>query len=68
MAGGKISVDVASRCGLFWTLRSGKAGHVQEIVGCSRRAEHLQEAVDLGVIDRFDTDAAHAVEGHAIHS
>jgi len=40
-----------------------KAGYVQEIVGTSRRVEHLQEAVDLGVIDRFDTDAARAVEG-----
>ena len=40
-----------------------KAGYAEEIVGTSRRAEHLQEAVDLGVIDRFDTDAARAVEG-----
>jgi prephenate dehydrogenase len=40
-----------------------QAGQVQEIVGSSRRAEHLQEAVDLGVIDRFDTDAARAVAG-----
>ncbi len=40
-----------------------KAGYVKEIVGCSRRAEHLQQALDLGVIDRFDTDAARAVAG-----
>ncbi|VAW77154.1 Cyclohexadienyl dehydrogenase [hydrothermal vent metagenome] len=40
-----------------------EAGHVDEIVGSSRRAEHLQEAVDLGVIDRFDIDPARAVEG-----
>ncbi|MFN2309105.1 MAG: prephenate dehydrogenase [Gammaproteobacteria bacterium] len=40
-----------------------QAGQVQEVVGSSRRAEHLQEAVDLGVIDRFDTDPARAVEG-----
>ena len=40
-----------------------QAGYVQEIVGSSRRAEHLQEAVELGVIDRFDTDAARAVQG-----
>lgn len=40
-----------------------QAGQVREIVGSSRRAEHLQEAVALGVIDRFDTDAARAVEG-----
>ncbi len=40
-----------------------EAGHVGEIVGSSRREAHLQEAVDLGVIDRFDTDPARAVEG-----
>ena len=40
-----------------------QADYVQEIVGSSRRAEHLQEAVELGVIDRFDTDAARAVQG-----
>jgi len=39
------------------------AGVVREIVGCTRHAEHLQRAVDLGVIDRFDTDPATAVEG-----
>lgn len=40
-----------------------QAGQVQEIVGSSRREEHLREAVDLGVIDRYDTDAARAVQG-----
>ena len=40
-----------------------ESGYVGEIIGSSRRAEHLQEAVDLGVIDRFDTDPARAVEG-----
>ena len=40
-----------------------QAGYCGEVVGSGRRAEHLQEAVDLGVIDRFDTDAARAVEG-----
>lgn len=40
-----------------------QAGQVQEIVGCSRREEHLREAVELGVIDRFETDAARAVQG-----
>ena len=39
------------------------AGAVDEIIGCSRNADHLQKAVDLGVIDRFDTDAARAVDG-----
>jgi len=39
------------------------AGAVREIVGTSRNAAHLQRAVDLGVIDRFDTDPARAVQG-----
>jgi len=39
------------------------AGQVREIVGAGRNAENLQQAVDLGVIDRFETDFARAVEG-----
>ncbi len=39
------------------------AGHVREIVGASRDPVHLQRAVDLGVIDHFDTDLAVAVQG-----
>lgn len=39
------------------------AGQVGEIVGSSRDVAHLQEAVDLGVIDRFETDPARAVQG-----
>lgn len=35
----------------------------QEIVGCSRDSGHLQQARDLGVIDRFDTDISRAVRG-----
>lgn len=40
-----------------------RAGAVGEVVGCSRRIEHLQRAVDLGVIDRYETDMATAVAG-----
>jgi prephenate dehydrogenase len=39
------------------------AGQCREVVGCSRNPEHLQQAVDLGVIDRFDTDPGQAVAG-----
>lgn len=39
------------------------AGYVGEIVGASRNPVHLQRAVELGVIDRFDTDLASAVQG-----
>ncbi len=40
-----------------------RAGFVKEVVGCSRRETHLQQAVELGVIDRYETDMAKAVEG-----
>ncbi len=40
-----------------------QVGACQEVIGSGRRVEHLQEAVDLGVIDRFETDAALAVQG-----
>ncbi|MCA1805963.1 MAG: prephenate dehydrogenase/arogenate dehydrogenase family protein [Xanthomonadaceae bacterium] len=34
-----------------------------EIVGASRNAAHLQKALELGVIDRFETDLGKAVAG-----
>ena len=37
-----------------------RLGEVGEVVGSSRRPENLQRAVELGVIDRFDVDAARA--------
>ncbi len=40
-----------------------EAAYVKEIVGSSRSAENLQRAVDLGVIDRYDTAPSRAVEG-----
>ena len=40
-----------------------KAGYCQQVVGCSRCAEHLQRAVDLGVIDSYTLDPAAAVKG-----
>lgn len=44
--------------------RALKQAHaVKEVVGCSRDAQHLQRAVELGVIDRFDTDMTSAVSG-----
>jgi prephenate dehydrogenase len=39
------------------------AGLCNEIVGAGRSADHLQRAVDLGVIDRYETDLAKAVAG-----
>ena len=40
-----------------------KAGYVKKVVGCSRSEEHLQRAVDLGVIDSFTLDPIEAVKG-----
>ena len=39
-----------------------KAGYCNEVVGCSRNAEHLQRAVDLGVIDSYTLDPKEAVK------
>lgn len=38
------------------------AGEVGEIVGCGRGRENLQQAVQLGVIDRYSQDIGEAVE------
>ncbi len=43
------------------TLR--EAGAVGEIIGTGRHEDNLRTAVRLGVIDRYDTDMACAVEG-----
>jgi len=40
-----------------------EAGFCKEVVGSGRNPAHLQQAVELGVIDRFDTDPARAVAG-----
>lgn len=40
-----------------------EVGACEEVVGCSRDPAHLQRAVDLGVIDRFETNIARAVDG-----
>lgn len=40
-----------------------KAGYCQEITGCSRSAEHLQRAVELGVIDNYTLSPEEAVKG-----
>ncbi len=40
-----------------------KAGYCEKFVGCSRNANHLQRAVDLGVIDSYTLDPKEAVKG-----
>jgi len=39
-----------------------RAGACGEVVGCGRNTSHLQQAIDLGVIDRYDTHPANAVK------
>jgi len=39
-----------------------KAGYCEKVVGCSRNADHLQRAVDLGVIDSYTLDPKEAVK------
>jgi len=40
-----------------------KAGVVDEVVGCGRSRENLQQAVELGVIDHYTHEIAEAVTG-----
>ena len=40
-----------------------RAGACAEVVGCGRDEASLRRAVELGVIDRYDTDPARAVAG-----
>jgi len=40
-----------------------RAGAVGEVVGTSRREEHLRRARDLGVVDRWTLDASEAARG-----
>jgi len=39
------------------------AGQVEEIIGCGRNRENLEQAVELGVIDSYSHDIGEAVEG-----
>lgn len=40
-----------------------EAGHCREVVGCGRRADGLEKAKALGVVDSYTTDPAEAVRG-----
>lgn len=40
-----------------------RAGAVGEVVGCGRGKANLDKAVELGIVDRYVTDPAEAVEG-----
>jgi len=60
---GRLTIIGVGLIGGSLALALRQAGACREVVGCSRNAEHLQRAVELGVIDRYELDPARAVEG-----
>jgi len=59
----KLTIFGVGLIGGSLALALKKAGYCKEIVGCSRSADHLQRAIDLGVIDSFTLDPKEAVKG-----
>lgn len=59
----KLTIFGVGLIGGSLALALKKAGYCETIVGCSRNADHLQKAVDLGVIDRYSLDPVEAVKG-----
>jgi len=57
----KLAIFGVGLIGGSLALSLRKAGYCESIVGCSRSADHLQRAVDLGVIDAYTLDPAEAV-------
>ena len=57
----KLTIFGVGLIGGSLALALKKANFCAEIVGCSRDANHLQTAVDLGVIDSFELDPVAAV-------
>jgi prephenate dehydrogenase len=60
---GRLCVIGVGLIGGSLALALRHAGAVKEVVGAGRDETHLRKAVDLGVIDRFELNAARAVEG-----
>ena len=52
----KLTIFGVGLIGGSLALALKKANAVEQIVGCSRDKAHLQQAVDLGVIDGFELD------------
>ena len=59
----KLTIFGVGLIGGSLALALKKAGYCKTIVGCSRKAEHLQRAVDLKVIDSYTLDPKEAVQG-----
>jgi prephenate dehydrogenase len=59
----KLAIFGVGLIGGSLALALRKVGYCNTIVGCSRNADHLQRAVDLGVIDSYTLDPKEAVKG-----
>jgi len=59
----KLTIFGVGLIGGSLALALKKAGYCKTIVGCSRREEHLQRAVELNVIDSYTLDPKEAVQG-----
>ena len=59
----KLTIFGVGLIGGSLALALRKKGYCKEVVGCSRSADHLQRAVDLGVIDSYTLDPVEAVKG-----
>lgn len=59
----KLTIFGVGLIGGSLALALKKAGYCNQIVGCSRSEEHLQRAVELGVIDSYTLDPKRAVQG-----
>ena len=59
----KLAIFGVGLIGGSLALSLKKAGYCKTIVGCSRREEHLQRAVELNVIDSYTLDPKEAVKG-----
>ena len=60
---GRLAIIGVGLIGGSLSLALRQAGACREVVGCSRDEVHLQRAVELGVIDRYELDPARAVSG-----
>jgi len=59
----KLAIFGVGLIGGSLALALKKVGYCKTIVGCSRREEHLQRAVELNVIDSYTLDPKEAVQG-----
>ena len=59
----KLTIFGVGLIGGSLALSLKKSGYCETIVGCSRSKQHLEKAVELGVIDSFTLDPKEAVKG-----